>query len=93
MKKLISVIMVIFIIITMCGCGARPISKNDFANDGYYIYPVAIRGEKQLIYDTETKIVYISQSTYSGFPIYTPYFSENGFLCKFINGELVEVIN
>ena len=48
-----------------------------------------------LTFDYKTKIVYIDNRihTYSGYEnhIYTPYYSENGKLCKFDDGEIVEL--
>lgn len=49
----------------------------------------------ELTVDSKTKIVYIDNHThtYSGYEnhIYTPYYSENGKLCKFDDGEIVEL--
>lgn len=51
-----------------------------------------------LVVDDKTKIVYIDNAIDSGdkglytYHVYTPYYSENGYLCKFDNGKMIEII-
>ena len=91
MKKIILIVtLIITIAFTACGCKAE--NKTELIeNNGRSIYSVDILQDEILIYDINTKIVYICQYTYSGNYIYTPYLSENGFPYKYIDGELVEV--
>lgn len=44
-----------------------------------------------LVADRTTGIIYIKNKTYSRFYVYTPYYSENGKLCKFVDNKIVEV--
>ena len=52
-----------------------------------------------LIVDDKTKIVYIDNAIDTGdkglytYHIYTPYYSENGRLCKYDDGKLIEIVN
>lgn len=50
-----------------------------------------IFSSSELIYDEYTKIIYIK--AFQGYNHYTylPYYSENGKLCRYIDGEIVEV--
>lgn len=51
-----------------------------------------------LIVDNKTKVVYIDNTIDAGdnklftYHVYTPYYSENGYLCKFDNGKMIEII-
>ena len=47
--------------------------------------------EKDLIYDENTKIIYIKTRTYGLNYAYLPYYSENGNLCRYVDGKIVEV--
>lgn len=89
MKKIILITaLVCTIMCTVCGCGDN---SEVITNDGRSITAIDLVSQEGLVYDTATEIVYISQSTYGGAKIYTPYFSENGLLYRYIKGELVEV--
>lgn len=46
-----------------------------------------------LVSDPQTNIVYIKNNTYGDNPIYTPYYSKNGKLCKYVDGEIKEIDN
>jgi hypothetical protein len=49
-----------------------------------------------LITDSKTKIVYIDNTITNSdsytYHIYTPYYSENGYLCKFDDDKMIEII-
>lgn len=49
----------------------------------------------KLTFDHKTKIIYIDNSIDTGGAldshVYTPYYSENGKLCKFVDGNIVEL--
>ena len=45
---------------------------------------------QDLIYDENTKIIYIKSKTYFYY-VYLPYYSENGNLCRYVDDEIVEV--
>lgn len=46
-----------------------------------------------LTYDTDTNVVYIINYTSGTAYVLTPYYSENGKLCRYIDGEIVEINN
>lgn len=91
MKRLFSIIILMLIVMSMVACGGKPANNEIIANDGRSIYSVDIFRREDMIYDTNTKIVYISQYTYNGNYIYTLYLSENGLPYRYVNGELIEV--
>ena len=50
--------------------------------------------------DTDTRVVYYMFSTYEtagysgyGYSYFAPYISENGRFCRYIKGEIVEIVN
>ena len=92
MKKMILTVILIFVVVVMaCGCGATEDRSETITNDGRSIYSVDISQRETLVYDTNTRIVYISQYTYNGNSVYTLYLSENGFPYRYVDGRLVEV--
>lgn len=93
MKKIVLIIMSILITVSMLGCGGYPSDDRTetIENDGRSIYSVDILMGENMIYDANTRIVYISQYTYNGNYIYTLYLSENGFPYRYVDGKLVEV--
>lgn len=63
---------------------------------------IKIEGSKDLYYYSDTKIVYIAFDTHTysfyiadlaghGYGFMSPYYSDNGKLCKYIDGDIVEV--
>lgn len=56
---------------------------------------ISLPNSKGLYYREETKIVYIifnEVGAGSGYGYMAPYYSENGNLCKYENGKLIEII-
>ena len=58
-----------------------------------------IEGKETLVYSVETKVVYYMFSTSEcrgydgyGYSYFTPYISENGRFCRYINDEIVEIV-
>lgn len=58
-----------------------------------------IDGKETLVYSTETRVVYYMFSTYEsvgyqgyGYSYFAPYISENGRFCRYINDEIVEIV-
>ena len=43
-----------------------------------------------LVSDPQTGIIYIKSQTYNDY-VYTPYYSKNGKLCRYVDGEIKEV--
>lgn len=95
MKKFILIISLLFtLLVSMTSCTSSNSSNVEtIGNDGREIYSVDITAQEKLIYDANTKIVYISQYTYNGNYIYTPYLSKNGFPYKYVDGRLVEIMH
>lgn len=92
MKKVFVIIMLILaIVFVTCSCQARADSTEIIMNNGRSIRSVDISKEEALIYDPNTRIVYIEQTTHNLYNVYTPYLSENGLPYRYVNGELVEV--
>ena len=44
-----------------------------------------------LVSDPQTDIVYIKNCTDNNKPVYTPYYSKNGKLCRYVDGEIKEI--
>lgn len=45
----------------------------------------------KLVADPSTGVIYIKNHTYHNNYVYTPYYSKNGKLCKYEDGEIVEI--
>ena len=88
---LVLIVMLVLIIMLAAACADSETNKEIIANDGRSIYAVDICDLEELVYDTNTQIVYIRQTTYCDCLIYTLYLSENGLPYRYVNGELVEV--
>lgn len=90
MKKKISLVLLCFAIaFCLCTCSGEGY-KNYSENSNF----VSIDGSKDLYYYSETKIVYIIFSECGGNQGYgylAPYYSENGKLCRYIDGQIVEI--
>ena len=81
MKRLL--VLVILSTFLLTGCSLPKYNENE---------PTEIENVAfDLASDEETGIVYIKNYTYYGNYVYTPYYSENGKLCKYDNGEIVEI--
>lgn len=78
MKKIIAVVLCGMLLLT--GCANRNIEPVEIGNTTF-----------DLISDRDTGIVYIKNCTSHGYYVYTPYYSENGKLCRYYEGMIVEV--
>lgn len=78
MKRIIAVVLCSIFLLT--GCTNENIDSVDIENTTF-----------DLVSDHDTGIVYIRNETYSGWPVYTPYYSKNGKLCRYDDGRIVEV--
>lgn len=47
-------------------------------------------GYSELVYDPNTHIIYYDNGVYGG-SVWTPYYSENGNMCRYENGEIIEI--
>ena len=91
MKKVfITIMLILAVVFVTCSCQAKA-DSTEIMNDGRSIRSIDISKEETLIYDTNTRIVYIEQTTHNYYKVYTLYLSENGLPYRYVNGELVEV--
>lgn len=91
MKKVVIAILASFMIFSLVGCSATT-ARGDISDIGLY----EIESENGLVYDKDTRIVYYMiqngiGDSLTGFM--SPYYSENGRLCKYENDKIVEIIN
>lgn len=77
MKRIIAVALCSIFLLTGCDENVEPVEIENTTFD--------------LVSDRDTKIIYISNRTYDSRYVYTPYYSENGKLCKYNDGRIVEV--
>ena len=78
MKKIVTIILCGVFLLT--GCSGENVDSVEIKNTTF-----------DLVSDRDTGIIYIKNRTYAGHRIYTPYYSENGKLCKYDDGRIVEV--
>lgn len=78
MKKIIVVALCSIFLLT--GCADENVDSIEIKNTTF-----------DLVSDHDTGIIYIKNRTYAGNPIYTPYYSKHGLLCRYDNGRIVEV--
>lgn len=77
-NKIIALILTIFLVFCLAGCGAGAGSKSYTTNTGGRLQPTIMQ---DLYYDTNTKIVYIlfnECAGYSGYGYMSPYYAPNG---------------
>ena len=86
-------LLMVFILLIFCiqGCS---VNDSSYVQPSFYTASLEMSDFK-LIVDEKTGIVYIDNTfDYEGGPpahIYTPYYSNTGTLCRYINGEIVPV--
>ena len=76
-------LIVTMIVMTLTGCGEAVNNDNTDTN-------FVNISNSRLSYDTTTGIVYHYNSVYLG-TVYTVYYSENGKMCKYVDGHIVEI--
>ena len=69
---------------TLVGCSEVVENNDDADTDFAYI------GDSRLSYDKTTGIIYNNNLVYGG-TVYTIYYSENGKICKYVDGHIVEL--
>lgn len=89
-KKLVCLICAVAVAGSLlCGCtfeGSKDYDSHSRLN--------SIQGHNDLYYYTDTNIVYIVFNECvgeCGYGYMTPYYSENGKLCRYVDGKIVEV--
>lgn len=88
-KKMTVACVMIIVVLTGCvGCSSNEntgetMKYQRFAvvEDGYY-------GDGFLVYDKNTLVMYYESTT----SYFCPYYSENGNMCRYIDGEIVEIV-
>lgn len=97
MKRTLFLLVALIMVLTLVGCGTLPNSSDEAALEMSDFKQ--IEGKEGVYYSTDTKVVYYMFSTYSrivdagyGYGYMAPYISENGKFCRYINDEIVEII-
>lgn len=86
-------ILALVVAVFLSGCGRANRIDNQLANNTNF---GVIKNEetKCLVYDKNTQIVYYmikDGSGYKGYGYMSPYYSSDGKLCKYIDGEIQEI--
>lgn len=75
----------------LCGCEETGVGSKSYQAHSQLC---EIDGTKDLYYYKKTKIVYIvfnECAGYDGYGYMSPYYSKNGKLCRYVDGEIVEI--
>lgn len=81
-KKILIISMIIVTLFAFVGC-----DESDLPDSmGRHFENIVIHNRTDLYYDNETMVVYYIFCNYM-----SPYYSENGKLCKYDNGRIVEI--
>lgn len=96
MKKriILLVVVVALLVMSLTACGSTANSVDDAAMEMANFEP--IEGKEYLAYNIDTRVVYYMFSTfegYNGYSYFAPYISENGRFCRYIKGEIVEIVD
>lgn len=90
MKKKISLVLLCFAI-AFCLCACSDEGYKNYSENSNF---VSIEGSKNLYYYSDTGIIYIifnESYVHQGYGYMAPYYSENGNICKYIDGQIVEI--
>lgn len=101
MKKFVFVLLTIAVslsALTACGMEITEEEKEMYECSADVGRMVEIEEHPYLYYDYSTHIVYIIQldeniGNYKAAGFMSPYYSENGKLCRYENGNLMEIVN
>ena len=93
-----TIILLIVVALAMClltGCSTKSNKPDTLATDMSNFR--TIEGKEYLVYSIDTRVVYYmfitTDSTgYAGYAYFAPYISESGNFCRYINGEIVEIV-
>lgn len=92
--NIISYVVALILMVALCfGLAACEGNRLEKQNEEANIKSFSVKSSytTQLVYDEDTHIVYMRSVTYHGYNVITPYYSENGKLLRYENGELVEI--
>lgn len=79
-------------ILTACGGTDPLVGDNRELTENNEIVP--IKDSNYLYYDRNTKVIYILTAEcrgYDGYGFMSPYYSENGLLCRYLDDKIVEI--
>ena len=87
MKKriILLVVVVALLVMSLTACGSTAMANFE-----------PVEGKEYLAYNIDTRVVYYMFSTfegYNGYSYFAPYISENGRFCRYINDEIVEIVD
>ena len=92
MKKKIYLALLCFAaIVCISGCSMTTAGDKNYNTNSNF---VSVEGSKDLYYYSDTGIIYVifnEASGYQGYGYAAPYYSENGNLCKYIDGQIIEL--
>lgn len=91
-KKIILFVLTTLFVFLLSGCSDGQ-EINQYSKGDRFDIKSTTFTESDLVYDKNTKIVYINIYTAGEHYVKTPYLSENGQPYRYINGKLVEVVN
>lgn len=90
--NIISHVVALILMVALCfGLAACEGNRLEKQHEEANIKSFSVNSTHQLVYDEDTHIVYMRNSTTHGYYVFTPYYSENGKLLRYENGELVEI--
>lgn len=102
MKKRTLILLTIASLLTcsLTACGERNIDSNPVDKAGLEMSNFkTIDSKDYLVYDIDTRVVYYMFSTAEwsadrgyGYSYFAPYVSKNGRFCRFVNDEIVEIV-
>ena len=92
MKKIITLMITLVLCAILCACGTKAGLKNYETTSGL----IAITGQSNLYYDSNTKIVYFifnEYLSYQGYGYMSPYYASNGLPYRYDanNQTLIEI--
>ena len=93
--NIISHVVALILMVALCAglvaCENKRLDKQYEEQMDIKSFNVKTHSLTSLVYDEDTHIVYLRNPTSRGYYVLTPYYSENGKLLRYENGELVEV--
>lgn len=97
-RKIALLLMCVLFVLSLTACSASEsdyiVSDNRELSEADALVP--INSSNYLYYDVQTRIIYIVTAEcrgYDGYGFMSPYYSENGNLCRYVDGEIVELKN
>lgn len=95
-KKFLLLGMSVMMLFGVIGCSSVT-DLNDYPEQkSVHLHQIELRNRKDLYYDDETCVVYFLFNVGDNFKDFSkgymsPYYSKNGKLCKYENGQIIEI--